>query len=85
MSLLIGSVIHRYSSTSLPARAEVLARVKEIAENQGQNVVGRNFKFITNQGIIHDTALTIAQDENETALTAHPIDDEADDHNEIVQ
>ena len=85
MSLLTGSVIHRYSWTCLPAPDDVLARVKQIAVEQNQPQVARNFKYRNDGGDLADVAETITNENNQIVLQEHPIDDNADDHNEIVE
>lgn len=67
MSLLTGQVIHRYSWTKLPASADVIKQVKCIAEEQGQGLIGRNFKYTYSKGgddidFDDDVSITNAED-----------------------
>ena len=41
MPLLTGNVIHRYSWTEMNAGADIVHRVKELAIEQGQNLIGK--------------------------------------------
>ena len=50
MSLLTGKVIHRHQWTTLPAGRDILLRVRRIAEEQKQGVIGQNFKFESSVG-----------------------------------
>ena len=45
MSLITGYPVHKYTWTIRPASDLVLLKVKEIAQKQNQNLIGRNFKY----------------------------------------
>ena len=85
MSLLTGSVIHRYSWSLLPAPDDALTRVKQIAIDQNQPQVARNFKYSTDIGLLPDVPAAIEDGHNQLALEEHPIDANADGHNELIE
>ena len=47
--------------------------------------MARNFKYRNDGGDLADVAETITNENNQIVLQEHPIDDNADDHNEIVE
>ena len=68
MSLLTGKVIHRRHWTTLPAGRDVLLRVRRIAEEQKQGVIGQNFKFesaIGNELTFNDNLEETSMSENQ--------------------
>ena len=78
MSLLTGNVIHRYSWTEMNAGADIVHRVKELAIEQGQSLIGRNFKYTYNKNAIDDEIgdLLLTEDDDIDLLEGRDIQNE---------
>ena len=53
--------------------------------DQNQPQVARNFKYSTDVGLLPDVPAAIEDRHNQLALEEHPIDANADDHNELIE
>ena len=45
MSLLSGKILHRYSWTKMEITEDVIHRITSTAQNEGQGLIGANFKY----------------------------------------
>ena len=76
MSLLTGKRIHKYQWTVLPISMEVLARVNQLALEEGQPLVAQNFKYEWRPGqIVADDAADLDITENENIENIEDDDD----------
>lgn len=69
----------------MPVPDDVLARVKQIATDQNQPQVARNFKYRNDTWDLPDIVEAIMDGNYEIVLQEHIIDANADDHNEVVE
>jgi hypothetical protein len=79
MSLLTGKVLHRYHWKSLPMSADVIARVEELASQEGQPIVANNFKYEWDQGVdaLDDDVIHLDDDDDiDETVQADLIQDE---------